>query len=87
MTVYIICPALVRVALLGFGREAYSPPIVVPDVSFTAGFCPLVFFSFTRCISTPWIFSWAGFSDVSDLDSLEGYALGGSFDVFYVRYA
>ena len=28
------------------------------------------FLSFTRCIQTPWIFSCAGSSSVSDLDSL-----------------
>ena len=34
----------------------------------TVGIFPL-FFSFTRCISTPWIFAFAVFSAVSDLDT------------------
>ena len=38
MTVYIICLALVGTALIGFGSEAASPPVVVSDESITSGF-------------------------------------------------
>ena len=48
-----------------------------------AGFCPIGFLWFYKGVfQTPWIFSCAGFSAVSNFDSLKGSALGGSFDVF-----
>ena len=40
MNVYIICPVLVSVALLGISSQAASPPIFLPDVYIMAGFCP-----------------------------------------------
>ena len=46
--------------------------MVVPDVSFTAGFCPFVMFSFTSCIPTPWTFACAGFSAVSQSGQYQG---------------
>ena len=72
-------------ALLREGSEADFTPIVLPDVSITAGLCPLVLFSFTWFITKPWIFACAGFSAVFDLDSLEGSVLGVSFDVFFYK--
>ena len=74
-------------ALLREGSEADFTPIVLPDVSITAGLCPLVLFSFTWFITKPWIFACAGFSAVFDLDSLEGSVLGVSFDVFFLQAA
>ena len=85
--VYIICLALFILELLGVGSEPDSPLICLPDVSIKSGFCPLVLFSFTRCITTPWKLNCNGFSAVYYLESLEVSALRGSFDVFSVRAA
>ena len=37
---------------------------------------------FKGVFQTPWVFARAGLLDVSNLDSIEGSALGGSFGVF-----
>ena len=53
---------------LGSASKAAAPPVcVLPRLALSA-FHPLIFI-FTRCISTPWIFYFSGFSAVSDMDN------------------
>ena len=67
-TVYIICLLLVRAALLGVGQKVGCSSRLFSNKTGTFGFFPL-FIYFTRCFSTPWIFSFTGFSAVSYLDN------------------
>ena len=60
--------ALASADLLGVVGKVASPTIKFYPPSCVVGILPLMF-SFTRCISTPWIFSFIGFSSVSDLDN------------------
>ena len=50
------------------GGEADAPPFSILPILARSTFSPL-WFSFSWCISPPWIFAFAGFSAVSDLDS------------------
>ena len=66
--------ALASMAFLVVVVEAGSPPIKFPTITEMVNICPLLF-SFTRFISTPWIFSFSGFSAISlSRKSLEGSA-------------
>ena len=67
-TVYIFLLHFSTWPLSGLVGESASPPIRLHPPSGAAGICPLIFLSFTRCITKPWIFAWYGLSDVSDLD-------------------
>ena len=66
-TVYIYYRLLVSATLLGVGRRDRCSSRLSPDKNETFDFYPLLFI-FTRCISTPWMFAFSGFSAVSDLD-------------------
>ena len=81
--VYIIFLAFVSAALLGVGSNAASPPIYVP-----AFWCSWILPNWVSLVlqgvfQTPWMFSCARFSAVSDLDNFEVSALEGSFGVFF----
>ena len=66
--VYIYFPSLVSSTLQGVGWRGGFSCCLSPAKSGTVGFCPLLII-FTRCISTPWIFAFYGFSAVSNMDN------------------
>ena len=67
LTVYIIYFSLVSATLLGVVRRGGSSSLLYPSNTGKVG-CPPTLFFFTSCISTPWIFSFTGFSAMSDMD-------------------
>ena len=62
---------LASMALFGVVSKAAYPTIKFYLPSGVVGICPFLF-SFKRCISTPWIFSFTCFSAMSDMDTLRG---------------
>ena len=66
-TVYIIYFLLVIATLLGVSQRGGSSSLLYPAKTGTIG-CPPILFIFTRCISTPWIFTFTSFSAMSDTE-------------------
>ena len=62
-------------ALLWVGQRDNSSSNKVYLPSDAAGFWPKIFYFYKVCIPTPWIFALAGFSAISDLETLRVGAL------------
>ena len=60
--------ALAIADLLGVGGKEYAPPVSFLPRLARSDLSPLLF-SFTRCISPPWIFDFNGFSAESDMET------------------
>ena len=65
--VYIIYFLLFIATLLGVSQRGGSSSLLYPAKTGTIG-CPPILFIFTRCISTPWIFTFTSFSAMSDTE-------------------
>ena len=74
LTVYIIHFLRVSVNLLGVCQKVGSSSLFYPAKTGMVGFLPILFI-FTRCISTPWIFDFSGFSSMSDMEIYLRYPL------------
>ena len=66
MTVCVIYSLLFSATFLGVGRRGGPSFILYPAKTDMVG-CPPILFIFTKCISTPCIFSFTGFSSMSDM--------------------
>ena len=79
---------LVGAVLLGVVQKGGSSSRLFPANTVMVGFC-LLFYFFTNCISTPWIFACSGFSSVSDLDNFLGCLLRywGSLQYFCQKFS
>ena len=70
-TVFIFCVALARIAILGVDKLDVLYSQRVTSYVYHIRYLPigLFYFIFIRCSPTPWVFSFAGFSSVSNIDT------------------